>query len=68
MWIATFNLQTQKYERQTEASAVLSKAVVTYSYEIDRFNQAVINNLPRPNLCERFELAAKNSTDRVSHN
>lgn len=53
------------YDRQVESSSVLGKAAVTYTYEIDRYNQAVINGLPRPNLCERFELAAKNSNDRV---
>ncbi|ODN00680.1 Nuclear pore complex protein Nup93 [Orchesella cincta] len=55
---------TQMYDRTVEASSILSKTAVTYAYEVDRYNQAVINGLPRPNLCERFELAAKNTNDR----
>lgn len=54
------------YDRPTDAAPVLTKTAVTYAYEIDKYNQSIISGLPRPNLCEKFELAAKNSNDRVS--
>jgi hypothetical protein len=59
--------QRTLYEHKVEPSVILNKAELTYTHEIDHYNKAIINGLPKPNLLERMDLAAKNSGDKVPH-
>jgi len=53
------------FDYKPDPMSVLSQSEITYAHEINQYNNAIINNLPKPNLLDRLHMAGKNSNDRV---
>lgn len=53
------------YDYKPDPVSPLSQTELTYAHEINQYNNTILMGLPRPNLVERLQLAAKNSGDTV---